>query len=366
MISAAQVRVLSALALLGLVGSSASAQKFDLEQLGREALKTVAVGAAVDSNAGAINKFINTVTARRGWKDTQTTKVVPILSLGDKGYIGAAQVSGPASALSSVRVVWQVEGSKQIGDGIYRIKALIPSNSLSPLEIRRVQKVGITALIDTATGGAAAAAPGSKGLMGGDLLKAGVIAVAVKASASQLNTAINSVTGNRPALATRVVPALSLGERAYIGAAQLTGSTTTIGKVQAVGIYDDSFDRGRYRVRIVIPATGSDPTRLKRVPGVGLAALVETTINRVERPVQSKVPTLSLEKPRVPAPRTGSIPPVPASNNSGGFVPPGLAKKGGVPPGLAKKGGLPPGQAKKHRDDDEEHGRGKGKHKDHD
>lgn len=358
MIPVSPVRVLGALALLGLVGNSALAQKLDLEQLGREALKTVAVGAVVDSNAGAINKFINTVTARRGWKDTQTTKVVPILSIGDKGYVGAAQVSGPASILSSVRVVWQAEGSKQIGDGIYRIKALVPSNSLSPLEIKRVQKVGITALIDTATGGAAVAAPGSKGLKGGDVLKAGAIAVAVKAAAGPLNSAINSVTGNRPALATRVVPTLSLGERAYIGAGQLTGSTTTIGKVQAVGIYDDSFDRGRYRIRIIVPATGSDPTRLKRVPGVGLAALVEATITRVERP---SAPSAE-EKKTIPGSPSRNAPPLAAPGTVERSVPPGLAKKGGVPPGLAKKGGIPPGQAKKH-DEHRDHDRGKDKEK---
>jgi len=74
-----------------------------------------------------------------------TTKVVPIISIGTKGYIGAAQVTGPASSIEQVKAVAQVEGSF---NGMVRVKGLVPVDSTNPVGASRVQGVGVSAIID--------------------------------------------------------------------------------------------------------------------------------------------------------------------------------------------------------------------------
>src|SRR5579859_3985446 len=56
-----------------------------------------------------INKGINKLMGDKGIRYT-ATKVVPILSLGDGGYIGAVQVAGPQSLVDKVQAVAQLEG----------------------------------------------------------------------------------------------------------------------------------------------------------------------------------------------------------------------------------------------------------------
>lgn len=272
-----------AMALLATVGAgeARAQQKFDLRAIGKEALKGAAIGYAVKQSAKPLNSFINTISLRQGLADKQTTKVVPMLSLGDKGYIGAAQVSGPAVMIAKTQAVWQVEGSKMIGDGVYRVKALVPSNSLSPLKISRVQKVGINAVIDVATGGPLnREGPYSRDVRGGDLVKAGAIAVAVNAAAKPLNDFVNGITLNRSNLATKVVPMATFGEKAFVGAGQLSGANATLGKAKALWQYEDLFDRGRFRVKLLIPTDGANPLKLRRVQGVGLSALIDASIQR--------------------------------------------------------------------------------------
>lgn len=253
------------------------------EQIGKEALKGAVIGYAVKQSAGPLNQFINAATLRNGLKDTQATKVVPILSLGDKGYIGGAQVSGPQELVNRTQAVWQVEGSKMIGDGVYRAKALVPSNSLNPLKISRVERVGITALIDVATGGPLSRTqPQNKDFRGGDVLKAGAIAVAVNAAARPINDFVNTITFNRTKQGTKVVPLATFGEKAYVGAGQLSGTATALPRAKALWMYEDLFDRGRFRVRILVPTTLE--TRIRRVPGVGLTAIIDTTIQRQAMP----------------------------------------------------------------------------------
>lgn len=92
-----------------------------------------------------INKFINGIT---GVKQTQATKVVPIVSLGDGGFIGAVQVAGPQAKVESVKAVAQLEGRFKLIGGL-RVRALVPISTDKPgSSIDRVEGVGVSAIVD--------------------------------------------------------------------------------------------------------------------------------------------------------------------------------------------------------------------------
>ena len=74
---------------------------------------------------------------------------MPIVSIGQGGYVGAVQVSGPKVQVDQVQAVGQVEGS--IASDRFRLKALIPINTEKPSDlksIKRVKGVGVSAIID--------------------------------------------------------------------------------------------------------------------------------------------------------------------------------------------------------------------------
>lgn len=124
--------------------------KFNLGNLvNKENLKKVAktalVGIAVDQLAKPLDKFINQLLLSKGVPNKDATKVVPILTVGQKGHIGAAQVSGPKEAVDKVQSVIQFEDTYQK----IRVKALIPNAHKVPTQLDRVYGVGVTAIIDT-------------------------------------------------------------------------------------------------------------------------------------------------------------------------------------------------------------------------
>lgn len=131
-------KVLIAIAI-SLVGVFAVAQNIgDLIKIG-------GIGLAVRHFGPDINKAVNKL---QGFKDSDAamTKVVPILSVGQGGYIGAAQVMGPKHAVEQVVAVAQVEGKFA---GAIRLKALIPiSTERNLTNIQRVAGVGVSAIID--------------------------------------------------------------------------------------------------------------------------------------------------------------------------------------------------------------------------
>ena len=122
------------------------ASAIDLKDVIKGGALIIGGGAVVKAIAGPINDFINTVTLNRGAQFQGHTKVVPIVSMGDGTHIGAAQVGGTTKeSVDKTQAVAQLETSFQ---GI-RIKVLIPIDSLNPLQqFRRVQGVGVTAIID--------------------------------------------------------------------------------------------------------------------------------------------------------------------------------------------------------------------------
>ena len=99
------------------------------------AAKIGGIGIVVNKFGPQIDSFLNKLLKQNNLSTEYTTKVVPIISIGTKGYIGAAQVTGPASSIEEVKAVAQVEG-------------LVPVNSTNPVGASRVQGVGVSAIID--------------------------------------------------------------------------------------------------------------------------------------------------------------------------------------------------------------------------
>lgn len=108
-------------------------------------LKVGGVGFLVDRFGGQINSFLNNLLKQNNLSTTYTTKVVPIVSVGGSGYIGAAQVTGPASEVERVKAVAQLEASF---NGVARVKGLVPIDSTNPTNASRIQGVGVSAIID--------------------------------------------------------------------------------------------------------------------------------------------------------------------------------------------------------------------------
>lgn len=110
-----------------------------------DVLKVGGIAILVDKFSGPLNSFINTLTAKHGASSEYSTKVVPILTLGTGGYVGAVQVTGPQNLVDATQAVIQVEAdfNRQ-----FRIKALIPIDSKNPTNFSRVQGVGVSAMID--------------------------------------------------------------------------------------------------------------------------------------------------------------------------------------------------------------------------
>jgi len=106
------------------------------------------IGFAVKTFGPQINSAINTVLMQNNIERHGATKVVPVLSVGQGAYIGAAQVTGPQEDVSKIQAV--VQGEMNVG-GEVRLKGLVPVDSLNPFESLPKPKfngVGVTALID--------------------------------------------------------------------------------------------------------------------------------------------------------------------------------------------------------------------------
>ncbi len=117
-------------------------QAFDLGSV----VKIGVVGVLVDKFAVPLNDFINKLMIKNNAGTDYSTKVVPIITVGTGGYIGAAQVTGPQELIDQTEAVIQVEGN--FNGNQFRIKGLIPIDSKNPTNFSRVQGVGVSAMID--------------------------------------------------------------------------------------------------------------------------------------------------------------------------------------------------------------------------
>lgn len=111
-----------------------------------DVLKVGGIGFLIDKFSTPLNNFINTLMAQHGAGTEYATKVVPIVTVGSGGYIGAAQVTGPSELVDRTEAVLQLEGN--FNGSQFRVKALIPIDSKNPLKFSRVQGVGVSAIID--------------------------------------------------------------------------------------------------------------------------------------------------------------------------------------------------------------------------
>jgi hypothetical protein len=114
----------------------------------------------------------------------------------------------------------------------------------------------------------------------GSVLKGGAIALAVDQFGPEINKAINSLTGDKNlsdrAMATKVVPILSIGGGSYLGAVQVAGPQDRVDKVKAVAQLEGKVNViGGVRLRALIPITNRSTSNIQRVPGVGVSALVD-------------------------------------------------------------------------------------------
>lgn len=110
-------------------------------------VKVGGIAFVVDRFGDQINKFVNTLTANKNLGTDQATNVVPILSFGGGGYIGAAQVIGAKQNVDNTKAVVQIESNATFGRNL-RIKALVPVGSRTTSNIKRIYGVGVSALID--------------------------------------------------------------------------------------------------------------------------------------------------------------------------------------------------------------------------
>jgi hypothetical protein len=79
-----------------------------------------------------------------------------------------------------------------------------------------------------------------------------------------------------PGQDTKVVPILSIGSGSYVGAVQVTGARRDLEQVKAVAQLEGRLKvLGGVRLRALIPIAARSVSNLKRVPGVGVSALVD-------------------------------------------------------------------------------------------
>jgi hypothetical protein len=105
---------------------------------------------AVDRFSGQIDRFVNQITGNRTNNVRESTRVVPILSVGRGTFVGAVQVTGPKNLVDQVKAVAQVEGQTKLGSDL-RVRGLIPVSTRSVTDLgslSRVKGVGVSALID--------------------------------------------------------------------------------------------------------------------------------------------------------------------------------------------------------------------------
>jgi hypothetical protein len=109
-------------------------------------LKVGGISVLISKFAAPLNNFINTLTFKHSAGADYATKVVPILSFGNGGYVGAAQVMGPQDLVEKTEAVIQIEGN--FNGSQFRVKALVPIDSKNPVNFTRVNGVGVSATID--------------------------------------------------------------------------------------------------------------------------------------------------------------------------------------------------------------------------
>ena len=113
------------------------------------------------------------------------------------------------------------------------------------------------------------------------------VGAAVKTFGPQINNFINDLLQNKGVAVraqTKVVPVLSISiglgnpSGAYIGAAQVSGPVAAVNKVEAVALLEADFQTA-FRIKAYVPVVNLQPWKaFRRVPGVGVSAIVDIRI----------------------------------------------------------------------------------------
>ena len=129
------------------------------------------------------------------------------------------------------------------------------------------------------------AQPAHAGIDFGDLIKDGIKVVGIGAVVNKYDTkidkAVNDLMDNNKVgtnSATKVVVIVSPIGNKHIGAAQVVGPKGQVDKVKAVVQLETSFMNKMFRIKAMVPADSSDPTKFDRVEGVGVSAIVDVKI----------------------------------------------------------------------------------------
>lgn len=134
-----------------LVATAIATAPFAMSARADNLLNSVLKGAAgvfaVKAVAGPLDHFINSIMLANNVGNQDKTKVVPIIETGSATYVGAAQVTGPQSAIDQVQAVGAF--AAQWNNGVWQVRALIPIDNLNVLKgFKRVYGVGVDAVIN--------------------------------------------------------------------------------------------------------------------------------------------------------------------------------------------------------------------------
>lgn len=97
----------------------------------------------------------------------------------------------------------------------------------------------------------------------------------------QINSGINKMAGHTDtdSAATKVVPIISVGKSAAIGACQVMGARRNVSVVKAVAqLEGDVFGSVRVKALIPIASDKANGGKLERVQGVGISGLVDVRL----------------------------------------------------------------------------------------
>ena len=133
-----------------------------------------------------------------------------------------------------------------------------------------------TAVLLAATFGAGAA---SADIFGSIVKIGGAVLVADKFG-PQIDSVLRKVTGQKnfaqQGIATKVVPVISLGSRKAVGIVQISGSPQGIDQTKAVAQLSANLPIvNNVQGRVLIPVDTRTVTNMKRVPGVGVSAVID-------------------------------------------------------------------------------------------
>ena len=137
-------------ALFGMLVSNLGPARAQFGDLLKSAVGGVVTVAVVDKFAPQINSFVNSVSGTKTDDVRESTKVVPILSIGQGTYVGAVQVTGPKNLVDQVKAVAELTAKKRVGVDV-QVTALIPVSARSVTDlgsISRVKGVGVSAILD--------------------------------------------------------------------------------------------------------------------------------------------------------------------------------------------------------------------------